>query len=135
MLAAMALTAGVVAILLGAEVSLMFGQLTGIAAAALGGACVCGFLTGPNGAARGAIPVYVVLVGGLAYVGAIEPEQPVLGILLAAAAPLSLWGLAAGPGARLSGGRAWVVQIFMLTAWLAVAAALVGMRGAGGEEW
>ena len=134
LIAAFLMTALAVALLVAVELSLVLGQLGAIVLAALVGCRLAEWRDPLASAARGAIPVLVVLIGGVAFVAAIEPEQPVWGLLLAAAAPLSLWGLAAGPGARLNGGRAVVVQIAMLVAWLAVAAALVGMHGSG-EEW
>jgi hypothetical protein len=134
LLAAMMVTALAVALLVAAELSLVLGQLGGIVMAALAGCRLAGWRDPLATATRGLIPVFVILIGGVAFAAAIEPEPPVWGLLLAAAAPLVLWGLAALPGARWSGVKAAMVQMVLMAAWLGVAAALMVMRG-GGEEW
>jgi hypothetical protein len=56
------------------------------------------------------ILAFAVLIGGLAYVGKIEPLEPVPFILLAPTAPLGLWLFAAGPLGKLQGWQAAVLQ-------------------------
>jgi len=127
---ALAMAAAMVALLVAVEVSLVFGQLAGIATAAIGGCFVSSFLSGQRLTGRSLIPVYVILVGGLAYVGTIEPDRPVFGILLAPAAPLTLWIFAAGPGAKLRGWSAAMAQAIAVVTLLAIAAGMVFLRGA-----
>jgi hypothetical protein len=105
--------AGTVAVLLAAEVSVKFGQLAGIAAAALAGCWAASLWGGGQAAAavRGMIPVFAILIGGLAYTGCIEPQPPRVLLLFAPAALLGLWACAAPPLARLRGAAAIAAQI------------------------
>lgn len=57
------------------------------------------------------IPVFVVLVGGIAFVGAIELSPPRWLLLFAPAAPLMLWLFVRGPLAKLQGTSAAIAQI------------------------
>jgi hypothetical protein len=82
-------------------------QLEGMAAAALAGgfaATFCGLKS--SSAQRGLVPVYVVLAGGLAYAGAIEPESPVYALLLVPALPLAWWLLVLKRPTVASAGKA-----------------------------
>ena len=67
--AVFALAAGTLTILLALGVSVRFGQLAGIAAAGLAGCYIACLFVLPQAAPRGLIPVYAVLLGGLAYAG------------------------------------------------------------------
>ncbi|QDU31159.1 hypothetical protein ETAA8_63120 [Anatilimnocola aggregata] len=58
------------------------------------------------------IPVYVLIAGGSAFVGAIEPTRPVYWLLAVPAAPLALWLFVVGPLARLTGIQAVLAQTF-----------------------
>jgi hypothetical protein len=136
-----------VALLITMEVSMMYGQLAAMAPASLAGCLVATLLTrsvseGPiptrsvseessllplATALRGLIPVYAVLVGGLAFVGTIEPAPPLWPIMLAPAAPLMLWLFAASPLARLKGWPAVATQtaavlvpLILLIVWVAL---------------
>ncbi len=84
LLAAMSLTAGVTAVLSGALVSTRFAQLAAIAAGALAGSSIAGLLSAKRGGlpAASAIPVYVVLVGGIAWIACVEPEPAKVGLLV-----------------------------------------------------
>jgi hypothetical protein len=83
-------------LLLAIGASAKIAQLSAIASAALAGGFAAMFLlklSTPR-AARGLVPVFAVLAGGLAYVGTIEPEVPQPLLLLVPAAPLAWWLLA-----------------------------------------
>jgi hypothetical protein len=86
LLGVMTLSAGALAALLAALLSIRFGQLAGLATSALAGC----FLN-PQASSRGWIPGYAVLIGGLAYVGCVEPVPPLPVLLLIPPAPLAVW--------------------------------------------
>jgi hypothetical protein len=79
------------------------GQIGGISAAAMLGFCILPLGETQPTAARGSIPAFAVTVGGLAFVGTIEPDPPNLGFLAVPAVILLLWPFAWGPLARLTG--------------------------------
>jgi hypothetical protein len=85
-----ALAAACVALLIAAYVSVTYARLAGIAAAGLVG-CWAASLVDRNFKALSLGLGYSLMVGGLAFVGTIEPRQPLVGILVAPAAPLMLW--------------------------------------------
>jgi hypothetical protein len=62
------------------------------------------------------LPVFVVLAGGGAFVGAIELPEPRYLLLLIPASPLLLWLFAAGPLANLAGTKAVVAQTLIVAA-------------------
>ena len=105
------------------------------AAAALGGCSIAA--CSPRGesesaessraaASRSLIPIFAVLIGGLAYVGTIDPlKGAVPVILLAPVAPLVLWLFAAGPLAKLQGWQAAILQICAIALPLGIALAVV----------
>jgi hypothetical protein len=62
------------------------------------------------------LPVFVVLAGGGAFVGAIELPEPRYLLLLIPASPLLLWLFAAGPLANLKGTKAVVAQTLAVAA-------------------
>jgi MFS family permease len=72
-------------------VSLKYGQLAGIAAAALSGAWVASKLVASALNIRALIPIAITLIGGTAFVGAIEPSPPLFDLLAIPATPLMLW--------------------------------------------
>ena len=89
----MTLAAVLSAAAIGAEVSVRYAQLAGIAAASLGGASLA-TIRGANAresAIRALIPVFAVLVGGIAFVAAVEPEKPLVCLLLPPLVPAVLW--------------------------------------------
>jgi hypothetical protein len=97
------LSAAALALMTAVTLSLTFGQLGGVMAASLGGTCLAAWLVPSSAgqrALRGLVPWYAVLVGGLAYVGYINPQPRLGGLILIAFAPLALWLLAVGPLAR-----------------------------------
>jgi hypothetical protein len=112
----LAIVASAVAGLISAFVSLKYGQVAGLAAAALLGYCCVGSRRVSPEAVRAVVPIFVVAVGGAAFVGAIEPDPPMYALLLVPAAPLTLWLFAAGPLARLGtvpGAAAQAIAVFV----------------------
>jgi hypothetical protein len=105
--ALLAAAALALAILLLVEFSIKFGQLGLITAAGLAGVWTATAwhwrLASASGSARGLVPVFAVLLGGLAYVGCIDPQPPQAALLAIPAAPLALWLCAVGPLSRLRG--------------------------------
>jgi hypothetical protein len=121
--------ASATAIVIAEPVSLTYGQIAGAAAAALCGCAVatCFGIRGP--ALRGLVPVYAVLLSGIAFTGSIEPEVPIYAIMLAPLAPLALWLCAYGPLSRLTGLKAAAVQIAVVLLPLAILAAWTLLGG------
>ena len=101
----------VLAATLAIAISLKYGQVAGIAAAAMAGCTLASFLSRQSCAARGVIAMYAVLVGGMAFVGCIEPQRPLVALLLIPAGPLALWLFAGGPLARWTGSVAGALRI------------------------
>jgi hypothetical protein len=93
------------------------------AAAALG---ACAVVARAN-YARGIIPIFTVLIGGLAFVGTIEPQKPLPIFLLAPAAPLALWLFASGRLAKLQGWKSAVMQVAAVLLPLVIALAVVAI--------
>lgn len=116
------------AVMLAVFVSITFGQVAGVAAAALAGCSVAMRFGTAATLARSAMLWFAVIVGGCAFVGFIEPKPPLFGLLLAPAAPLALWSCAVGPLSRLRGWRAAAAQIGAVLVPL-TAAALVAWLG------
>jgi hypothetical protein len=124
-LAAFAPAAACVAALIAVSVSVTYARPTGAAAVALAGCGSAAWLW-PNPLAGRALSLsYAAIVGGWAFIGCIEPQQPLLGLLLAPLAPLALWCCAVGPLSRLRGFAATAVQITTVLLPLALSAALV----------
>ncbi|MFO1095960.1 MAG: hypothetical protein U0992_22035 [Planctomycetaceae bacterium] len=124
------LTAAVMAATIAASVSLTYGQIAGLAACALGGVWTGMWLTGRDDelATRAAVPAALILIGGIAFVGCIEPEPPNYGLLLLPGAPLGL-SLCQIPALRgLTGRTATVVRICSVVVPLLAAAAVAYAR-------
>lgn len=106
--------AAVTALLIVIGVSIKIGESGLAAAAALTGSSLSLFLRRSRADAipltQALAPVFSVLVGGLAFVGTIDPQVPLPIILLAPAAPLALWLFAVGPLARLQGWKVACLQ-------------------------
>jgi len=140
LLTASAITLG---LLIAIGVSLKFGRVGAVAAAALAGgwAHVCfrsarslsdaGSL---STTARGLIPLFAVLTGGLAFVGAIEPQPKLYGLFLAPAAPLALWLFAAGPLSRIADVKAIALQSAAVLTVLATALVWVVVGSGAGDS-
>ena len=124
LLALLALSALVVAALIAGLLSLKYGQAAAIAAAAFAGCAIAAWLS-PRSAISGAVALaFAWVVGGWAFIGCIEPQQPLYPLLLAPAAPLALWCCAIGPAARLRGYGAAALQAGAVALVLAVSAGL-----------
>lgn len=82
--------------------SLKFAQLGGAVVFSLLGCMLVAFIWRRKVSFRGAVPVYVVLLGGLMYIGRIHSysEVPLASYVLVAVAPLGLWVTAVGPLTR-----------------------------------
>jgi hypothetical protein len=93
MLVALPLSAAAAAVAIGAEVSVRYGQLAGLATASLAGASLarlyCGSLTESSN--RGSVPVFAVLIGGISLIATAEPERPAIGLLLPPLIPALIW--------------------------------------------
>jgi hypothetical protein len=85
-------------------------------------------------ALRGLIPVYAMLIGGLAFIGTIELDPPQPTLLLAPAAPLVLWIFAFGPLAKLPGWKAATLQAAAVLVPLAILLAWIALADSG-SEW
>lgn len=125
MLAYLALTAVGAAVLIAALVSVSYGRAAGLAAAALAGCWGAAFLSAKAVPSTGLALGFAVLVGGWAYVGCIEPQRPLLALLLVPAAPLALWCCISGPLARQRGLVAIAIQTALVLAVLIVAAVIL----------
>jgi hypothetical protein len=106
-------------------VSVTYGRVAGVMAAAFCGALAAGVPGQSAIAMRSILPVYAITVGGTAFVAAIEPKPPMWGLLGLPMAPLLLWCFVSGPAARLRGRTAAVVQfaacvftLMAITGWL-----------------
>lgn len=105
-----------VVVYVAAEVSLRIaGCLIPGAAALIGGWlaswCWSGEAKDVKHAIPGLLPVFAILAGGGAFVGAIELPEPRWSLLAIPAAPLMLWLFACGPLAKLQGTTAAVAQV------------------------
>ena len=122
LLGLLTLAAGGSAALITAAVSLNYGQAAGAAAAALLGCTLALLLSANADHLRGMIAAYTAIAGAWAFVGCIDPQVPVPGLLLAPAAPLVLWCFAWGPLVKLRGAGAMAAQTTAVVAILAAAA-------------
>ena len=114
------LSSGTSAVLVTAFVSIMLGHLSALATAALGGYFLASFFFHNEAAtSHSLIPVFAILAGGSAFVGAVYFTS--YSLLLAPAAPLALWSFARGPLSRLRGWRAAVTQTVAVLIPLAIA--------------
>jgi len=128
-LAQLALCALALAAVVAAFVSLRYGTIAGVAAASVFGCWLASLIHEvESSTAQSLIPVFVILLGGMAFVGYIEPEPPLTALLLIPAAPLALWICQIGRLARLQGTPAVVAQTLVVLAGLTCAVALVAIR-------
>ncbi|MFB3107499.1 MAG: sulfatase-like hydrolase/transferase, partial [Pseudomonadales bacterium] len=128
-MAQLALCALALAAVVAAFVSLRYGYLAGVAAASVFGCWLASLVAEmESSTAQSLIPMFVILMGGIAFVGYIEPEPPLTALLLIPAAPLALWICQIGPLARLQGTPAVVAQTLVVLAGLMFAVALVAIR-------
>jgi len=112
----LAATAANTAAIVGAEAALKIGQTAFVLAPALFGCWLAILLAHRNGpkesplneemlglATAALIPLYTLLTGGSAFVGAMETTEPAYILLLIPAAPVLLWPFAFRPLDRLAG--------------------------------
>ena len=76
-------------------------------------------------AVRALLPAATIIVGGSAFVGCIEPQPPLYGLLALPAAALGLWVSAVVPLKRRSNRTVHTVQIGVVGSLLVAAAAQV----------
>lgn len=108
-----------------ADVAVRFVQLAGLLFGVFAG-CWLGAVWGrlsPE-AIRGLVPPFVLLAGGLDYVGCVDQDPPVLLLLLIPVTPLALWAAAAGPLAKLNGLASVVCRLALVGIPLAIIAAV-----------
>ena len=117
---------------LAASVSVKYGLIAGVVAAALGGTWLATFwnVKALAGIAHGAILPFAFVAGGAAYIGAIDQDTPRYAFLLLPLAPLMLWCFAAGPLSRLQGIRRAAAEIGLVLATAAVVIAWLLLRPA-----
>jgi hypothetical protein len=89
----MALSAGLSAVAIGIGVSLRLAQLAAIAAGGFAGCSLAEFLSPGTStlSIRRLIPLFMVLIAGSAFVGAVEPDPPLAMLLASPATPLFTW--------------------------------------------
>lgn len=95
------LAQAVLTVLIAYFFSLRYAQLAAVSCAAAGGCWAAIFWGAGARAVRGAVPTLIVAAGGVAFVAAVEPTPFAWPLLLAPAAPLTLWLFVRGPLARL----------------------------------
>ena len=81
----------VLAVMILATVSLRYGHLAGLLSSAMVGCCLYAFMCDKSVALHSLVPVSSILAGGLAFVGCIEPQPQLAGLLVLPAAPAALW--------------------------------------------
>lgn len=123
--ASLAVAAASVAAVIAYETSITQAQVAGMAAGALAGIALAFGRRAGALELRGMIPAYVVVVGGMAYVGAIGPREPIYALLSVPAAPLALWLSAGGSLGRLQGHRAVLARGALVALALIAALALI----------
>jgi len=90
--AILAVAAAMAALVSGAMVSIRFAQLAATAAGALAGSWIAALLSPKPGLpGKNVVPVYTVLVGGIAWIACVEPDPPQTGSLVIPLIPLALW--------------------------------------------
>jgi hypothetical protein len=109
------------AVLLAKDISLLFGHLAGIAAAAMIGVSLA-CARHQEATSQALLPVYAILIGGLAFVGYLQPEPPAYALMLVPAAPLAAWIMVVAPLARLGSRLRGAVGLAAVFALLAAAA-------------
>jgi hypothetical protein len=112
LLAASVLCAGMMTAV---EVSLTYGCVAAIAAAALIGCSAVIFVPNhhcsPATIARSLVPAFVIAGGGATFVGFVEPQPPLIPLLALPAAPLALWACTGQRVHHLHGVAATILQV------------------------
>src|SRR5262245_22924292 len=93
LLAVMTAAAALTAVASGKEAAVRIGQLAAIAAGGLAGTWIAGLLSTKRGGlpSVSVVPVYTVLVGGVAWIACVEPDPAKAGLLVIPLFPLVLW--------------------------------------------
>jgi len=104
------LTALVVAMMVAACVSVTYARLGGIAAGSLAGLCAADWWSRDVAAVRSLIPAAMISVAGIAFVGAVDPQPPLIGLMMLPAAPLGLWLRRIAPLGNPTGIRGLAVE-------------------------
>jgi hypothetical protein len=123
-LASLTVSALCVGVLIAAAVSVTYGKTACIAAGGMAGCAAAALLPSKSTAVVGLSLSYAVIVGGWGFIGYVEPRTPLVGLLIAPAAPLALWCCVWGPLGRLRGLAAVAVQAAAVAVVLGVAVAL-----------
>jgi hypothetical protein len=123
LLALLTIVAATGAVVLAAQISLKFGQLALVVAAALLGCTLGSLATQGASLARALLPSYSVTVGGLMLVGHLELFTPNYVLLAVPLLPLALWLCAWGPLARIEGKPGVVLHFAVVLLPLAAAVA------------
>lgn len=128
----LSLSAFTVALCVAVFVSVNYGRLAGLAGSALAGLALANWISRRDWNVAGLAPAYAGVLGGVAFVGAIEPQEPLLGNLLVPAAPLTLWFSMVGPLKSLSGRKQLLTQGGLVLATLIAAAVVVQIESTSG---
>lgn len=129
------MSAACLALLLAALLSIVYGQVAGIAVAALAGRTAAAYFERGPTSLRGLGLAYAVLFGGWAFVGCVEQQEPLhLLLLLVPAAPLALWCCVYGPLSRLRGFAAVGIQTALVILVLVIVAALLARERGESDE-
>lgn len=126
MMWALTITAIAVAVFIAGFVAIVFGQVALIPAASLGG-CAVGSMFSRTASIQGIALPFVTTIGGWAFVGAVEPQRPLLFLLIAPLAPLALWCFVSGPLTQMRGVTAVCARLAAVSAILIVAAAATAL--------
>jgi hypothetical protein len=135
LLVTLTVSASVLAVASAVFFSMQFGQMAGIAAAALGGCTVCTFFARDENIARGISLPFAVVMGGLAFVNYIDSSWNAVGILIIPAAPLGALACLFGPLARAAGVRGGMAMAAALVVPLLVALALLYWGESSQGSW
>jgi hypothetical protein len=129
-LMSLVITASFTAALIAGFVSLTYGNVAVVPAAALAG-CLIGGCFVRGAPVQGLALPFAIVIGGWAFVGTVYPQQPFYFLLGAPLAPAALWCGVSGPIARMRGVPAALARLaavaLVLAIAMAVAIATVGL--------
>lgn len=90
------------------------GRLGALSVACCGGAWLAALFVPSGIAARAVVPIFVTLVGGVAFIAFVYPPEPVYAVLFLPAAPIALLICGWGPLSTLQGVKGGAVQGLVL---------------------
>lgn len=125
LLAFLTLTALATATLIAISSSVSYAQLAAIPAVALFACWLAAAWISPSADWRGIGLAYALTIGAWSFLGCIEPQTPILALLIAPAAPLALWLFAIGPLSHKRGAVLVWLQIVAVLLCLGATAALI----------